>query len=192
MRILCVDDDPIFRKVFEVTLRPNLLPEDQMLFAQTGEEACAMIDQHGPEIVFADLVLPGISGLEVLRHAKSSHPCTEVIVVTGQASVDSAVEAMRSGARDYISKPINAGMLTEKLRTLREFLQRTREAEDYRFAKETIEENASQTVLVLERKVSEYQCVLSTVHRLLQTSETPEKKVRDIESALKHSLPSVA
>ena len=75
--------------------------------ARTGEEALQHIDQHPVDVVLTDLVMPGTDGLSVLAHARKVRPGAEVILMTGHASVESAVRAMKLGAFHYITKPFD-------------------------------------------------------------------------------------
>ena len=59
--------------------------------------------------------MPGMGGLELLKRIRDEHPQTEVIILTGQGSIESAVEAMRAGAHDYLTKPVNTDEIREKL-----------------------------------------------------------------------------
>jgi DNA-binding NtrC family response regulator len=75
--------------------------------ARSGEEALQHIDQHPVDVILTDLMMPGTDGLAVLAHARKVRPGTEVILMTGHASVESAVRAMKLGAFHYITKPFN-------------------------------------------------------------------------------------
>ena len=75
--------------------------------ARTGEEALRHIDQHPVDVVLTDLKMPGTDGLSVLAHARKVRPGAEVILMTGHASVESAVRAMKLGAFHYITKPFD-------------------------------------------------------------------------------------
>lgn len=77
----------------------------------SGEDALDWLDQNTAAIVITDLMLPGMDGLEILRRVKERAPDTNVILITGNASAHSALEAMKNGAFDYITKPLNAEKL---------------------------------------------------------------------------------
>src|SRR5207249_1346771 len=79
----------------------------EIAVAATGEQAQEMIPGLRPDIILTDINLPGASGLDVMRFAKRHDPETAVIVVTGHASAASAIEALRQGAYDYITKPFD-------------------------------------------------------------------------------------
>ena len=75
--------------------------------AGTAEEALRLLDETTVDLVITDLKMPGIGGMELLRKVKEAWPATEVVVMTAYGSIETAVEAMRSGAYDYITKPID-------------------------------------------------------------------------------------
>lgn len=107
--VLVVDDDETMREVLTVRL------EDwgyTVITAADASEARAAIERHHPSVVLADIVLPGMSGLDLLRILKADDPERPVILMTGHGTVDLAVEAMKEGAEDFLTKPIE----TEKMR----------------------------------------------------------------------------
>ena len=103
-RILVVDDDDSVRKFIVQTLTEE---GHSVAAAENGKRAIAMFDGDPFDLVVTDLMMPGISGMDVLQAVKRRHPSTEVIVVTGHASLESAVEALRNGAYDLITKPLD-------------------------------------------------------------------------------------
>lgn len=80
----------------------------------SGEEALAVLKKTPFEVIITDLFLPGVSGIDILKKVKEESPFTNVILITGNASAETAVEAMKEGAFDYITKPVNF----EKLKVL--------------------------------------------------------------------------
>src|SRR5262249_884655 len=82
--------------------------------AARGEEGIAAGDSE-TEVVITDYKLPGQSGLDVLREVRRKNPTTEVIIITGYGSIDSAVEAMKEGAYHYVTKPVNPTVLVRIL-----------------------------------------------------------------------------
>jgi two-component system response regulator AtoC len=103
MRIAVVDDEEIVRKRLKVTLEKEGHRVETFLL---GESFLGGLDKSHFDLVFLDVVLPGIGGMEVLRLIKGRAPETEVILITGQASLDAAVEAVKLGAFHYVSKPL--------------------------------------------------------------------------------------
>lgn len=107
-RILLIDDDDSLRRVMEFTLQEA---GHTVLCAANGEEGLRRFAEEEPEIVITDIQMPGISGYEVLRQVKEQRPETVVIVITAFATVEKAVEAMKLGAFDYLTKPFSRDQL---------------------------------------------------------------------------------
>lgn len=118
MRILLVEDEP----TIALTLGDDLRAEgfDVTVLAD-GKEALEHLSQRSFDCVVTDVRLPGADGLQVLKAAKAARPETEVLMMTAYATVDSAVEAMRLGADDFIQKPFLNAQLIERLRRLGRF-----------------------------------------------------------------------
>ena len=75
--------------------------------ASTAEEATSILEKHPQNLVITDLHLPGVSGIELLKKARVDYPETAVVVMTAFGTVQTAVEAMKAGAYDYLTKPIH-------------------------------------------------------------------------------------
>jgi two-component system cell cycle response regulator len=103
-RILVVEDDSFFREVFSDLLREEGYEVD---VATCGHEALEMIESQDYHVVVTDLVMHDVSGLEILSRVKQRDPAIEVIMVTGHANMETAIYALKNGARDYLVKPIN-------------------------------------------------------------------------------------
>ena len=103
-QILVVDDEPLMcRSLSEVISRAGY----EVFTANNGYEAIELIQQESVSVIITDMRMPKMDGIEVLKQAKAIVPNIAVIVVTGYATVDSAVEAMKYGAVDYITKPFS-------------------------------------------------------------------------------------
>src|SRR5512136_2016553 len=96
-RILVVEDDSFFREVFQELLREEGYEVDS---AASGDEALEMIYHNEYHVVVTDLVMHGISGLDLLSSVKQYDPAIEVVLVTAHANVESAIYALKNGARD--------------------------------------------------------------------------------------------
>ena len=103
--ILIVDDQELVRGVCRQVVESLGY---QTFLAESASGAIRLMEQHPVDIVVADLKMPGMSGMELLERIKASNPRVEVIIMTGYASVSSAVQAMKLGAFDYIVKPFSA------------------------------------------------------------------------------------
>ncbi len=103
-RILVVDDEPSVVDVFREFLAAQGY---ELTVASSGEEAVKLLPALKPDIILTDINLPGLSGLEVMRFARGLDAEVAVIVVTGYASASSAIDALRQGAYDYVTKPFD-------------------------------------------------------------------------------------
>ncbi|MFZ4859798.1 MAG: sigma-54-dependent transcriptional regulator [Desulfuromonadaceae bacterium] len=104
IKILVVDDDESGREALTMLLRSVGY---EVASAATGVSALDLIDRLQYQVIVSDLFLPDKSGLDILQHVQKASPSTELIVVTGHASAQTAVRAMKEGAFDYITKPID-------------------------------------------------------------------------------------
>ena len=102
--ILVVEDDPSLRRIMQLRMDHNGF---KVVCAASGEEGLDALDREPFDLVLTDLMLPGLSGLDVLKHIKSQFPTTAVIVLTAFGTVETAVEAMKSSAFDYLAKPVD-------------------------------------------------------------------------------------
>jgi DNA-binding NtrC family response regulator len=107
-KILIVDDEAAMREVLEMRLQEW---EFEVCLAEDGVEGSEMAGSFDPDIVISDVVMPQLSGMDLLKSLKAGDPNRPVILVTAQASIDLAVEAMKQGAQDFITKPIDYSKL---------------------------------------------------------------------------------
>jgi len=107
-KLLVIDDDADIRSLLTDLLEESDYKVDT---ASCGEEALQMIRVSTYDLVVTDLRMQGMQGMEVIREARKIDPGVDVIVMTGYASVDSAVESMKAGAVDYITKPLNTDQI---------------------------------------------------------------------------------
>ncbi|MFH1019263.1 MAG: sigma 54-interacting transcriptional regulator, partial [Pseudomonadota bacterium] len=109
-RILIVDDEQNMRvALFEALSRSG----HEVAVAENGGMALEMIARQPPELVITDIKMPGMDGLELLRQVKALRPELPVVIMTGFATVDTAVEAMKQGAFDYLLKPFPVEVIEE-------------------------------------------------------------------------------
>ncbi len=103
-KLLIVDDEPLIRESLFEILR---IQGYSVRIAATAEEALELMAQEPSDIILTDMKLPKMSGIELLEAVKEKYPQTGVILITGYGSIETAVDAMKKGAFDYITKPIN-------------------------------------------------------------------------------------
>lgn len=103
-RILLVDDDESLRRITQLQLEEA---GHEVLTAPSGEAALKIMEEQDPALLITDLRMPGLSGLEILKKVRESYPQTTVLMITAFGTVQTAVEAMKAGAYDYITKPID-------------------------------------------------------------------------------------
>lgn len=108
--ILIVDDEKNIRLTMQQSLEPLGIP---LRTAVNGEEALRLLKEESFALVFLDLKMPGIDGINVLRHITSSWPQTRVVIITAHGTIGSAVEAMKLGAVDFIQKPFSPGEIRD-------------------------------------------------------------------------------
>ena len=124
VKILIVDDDEVYRDV----LRDAIVEENtELSLAASGEEALELLESSPFDILITDLNMPGIDGLTLLKRARQLYPDILTLIITGYGSLESAVEAIRSGAYDYIQKPfridevaVSTRNAVDRVRILRE------------------------------------------------------------------------
>jgi two-component system response regulator AtoC len=123
VKILVVDDEAIVREALSDWLKDIGY---QVFTAENGHKALEVIEKEKPGIMIADLVMPGMDGIELMRRAKAHQPNIEVIIITAYASIPTAITAMKEGAYDYIEKPFcpeRAELLVKKLAEHRELVE---------------------------------------------------------------------
>lgn len=114
-RILCVDDEPV---VLDSLRKILVLDGYSVDTVQTGQEALGIIQSHHYDFVFVDLKMPAMSGEDVIKAVNHIRPDIDIIVLTGYATVQSAVECMKFGAMDYVEKPFTEDELLDLMRKL--------------------------------------------------------------------------
>jgi len=119
-RILIVDDVATNREFIREAL---MCQEYKITEAIAGGQALEMMENEGADLVITDLRMPGISGVDLLRKLRVKYPDTTVILLTAWGTVESAVEAMKAGAHDYITRPLDVRELRSVVRRVLERVQ---------------------------------------------------------------------
>ena len=101
-RVLIVDDEKSIRNTVSEFLR---MDGHEVWTAEDADAAMALMAEHACDVVVTDIILPRVSGVTLLQRIKEQAPDVQVILMTGEPTVDTAVEAVRAGAYDYLSKP---------------------------------------------------------------------------------------
>ncbi len=147
VRVLLVDDEAEFRAILSKRLSRRGI---HALEAPGGEEALRLLALEPVDVVVLDVRMPGMNGLEALGHIKHRFPNTEVIMLTGDAKTQDGVSGIKSGAFDYLSKPVEVDHLVRKItqahNKTRRFLAEKEEAE--------FRERMKQQMVVAERLVA--------------------------------------
>ncbi len=112
IQLLLVDDEERFLHTTKILLEKRGVVT---FTATNGADALKAMDEHRIDVVILDVKMPGIDGVAVLRKTKQKHPLVEVIMLTGHASVESAVEGLKLGAFDYVKKPCDISDLIAKV-----------------------------------------------------------------------------
>jgi DNA-binding NtrC family response regulator len=102
--ILIVEDEVLLADSIAIYLERHAYATE---VAYTGEEGLRLATENNPDVAVVDLRLPGLDGLRVLRHLREVSPSTEVVMMTAYASITTAVDAMKCGAFDSLSKPLD-------------------------------------------------------------------------------------
>ncbi|MBE0583727.1 MAG: response regulator, partial [Desulfofustis sp.] len=107
-KILVVDDEPRIRDACRMVLSEEGF---EVALAADGQEGVQMIREEHFDVILVDLMMPVLSGFEVLSYVRESHPDTVVIVITGYATLEHSINAMKRGAFDFIPKPFTPDQL---------------------------------------------------------------------------------
>ena len=132
VRVLLVDDE----EQFVETLAQRLEARDfAVATAFNGDQALEYIREKDVDVVVLDVLMPGLTGIDTLREMKRIRPLTEVIMLTGHATVETAIEGMKLGAFDYLMKPTEIDDLVDKINKA----QKRKSEHEERIQKATIE-----------------------------------------------------
>src|SRR6266853_1114111 len=132
--ILVVDDERAIQDSLAWCLRTD---GHEVQTAEDGEEAMAIMASQQFDVVISDIIMPGVSGLDLLRKSRALHPRTLVVLITAYATVETAVEALREGASDYVLKPFKLDDLRFRVRRLLEHRTASQESALFRRAMES-------------------------------------------------------
>jgi DNA-binding response OmpR family regulator len=112
IKVLIVDDEKDFTELLSERLETRGF---KTRIAFDGNEAISRLNEENADVVLLDVMMPGKSGVETLKEIKNSWPITEVIMLTGHGTVETAIEGMKLGAYDYLIKPTGIDDLSQKI-----------------------------------------------------------------------------
>ena len=124
MKMMLVDDEERFLSTTKKLLARKGI---DVLTATSGPEALEILREHNVHVVILDVKMPGMDGIATLKQIKRQYPMVEVIMLTGHATAESAVEGLKSGAADYLMKPTHIDELIQKAQEAYEKRQRLEE-----------------------------------------------------------------
>jgi len=113
IRVLLVDDEQEFTELLSERLEARGF---KTRVALDGDEAILRLEEETADVVLLDVMMPGKGGVQTIKEIKTSWPLTEVIMLTGHGTVETAIEGMKLGAYDYLLKPTGTEELSEKIR----------------------------------------------------------------------------
>ena len=163
-KILVIDDDPSLRRVLEYNLEEDGY---EVSVAASGGEGLQAFDELSPALVITDLKMPGIDGFQVLREIKERSPETLVMIITAFGAVETAVEAMKLGAYDYITKPFNRDELKLVVRKALQVTSLSRENKQLR--QELTEKIDFRNIVGISREMEK---VFQVVRKVANTDAT--------------------
>lgn len=160
-RVLVVDDEEVVQKLLQRTLEAA---NYDVVTAADGKEALNKVSQLDFRVVLLDISMPGMSGIEVLRQLNANWPEIVVVMVTALADAQTAVEAMKLGAYDYITKPFESADLLQKMHRAMEKRNLLLEQERHHLE---IEQKVTEHAAQLQQQFKELVGSLSREHQLL-------------------------
>jgi response regulator RpfG family c-di-GMP phosphodiesterase len=184
-KILIVDDDQF---ALQSMVRALGGESYQVVAAASGSEAIDLLKQDSFDLVLTDLKMPEVDGLEVLRQAREIAPQTVVLILTGYASLESAIEALREGAYDYLLKPCSVHELKLKIER---GLERVRLAEERRRAEEALRKAHDELEIRVKERTAELAKVNEELRIEIAERKRAEEELRQSQARLGRTLEGV-
>jgi len=112
-KVLLIDDEKDFLEIMAERMGTRGM---DVSTASSAEDALKLVEDHSYDAIVLDLQMPNMDGLETLKRLKEKRPELQVILLTGHATVEKGIQAMKLGAMDFIEKPADLGLLTERIK----------------------------------------------------------------------------
>jgi len=165
-KLLLIDDEEGVRKVFSLYLRKEGY---EVFTAEDGEKGLRIFKQERPPLVLTDIKMPGMDGVEVLMRIKEMDPETEVIIITGHGDMDLAIQSLKFGASDFITKPVNDEALSIALERAEEKWNMRKRLKEYTLDLERMVEAATEEMR--RRCEFENKLIQSSIDGIVATDE---------------------
>lgn len=166
LNILIVDDEAELRQSVSAVIRENFLQPVTIKEAEDGESAVRLVNQEDFDFVFMDVRMPGMSGLEALTQIKSFDPRIMVVILTAHSNLQDAVSAIKDGAYDYLTKPVESAAI---LKILNEGITAKRMISDLAVSSPIFDDDIESEVVGSSKKMRE---VFDLVYRLSKVDTT--------------------
>jgi YesN/AraC family two-component response regulator len=185
IKILIVDDDRVVADILRDLIADD--PERSVDVCYDGLAAIELIQKHLYDLIIVDLVMPRVGGLDLLKHAKKVNPDTIVIIITGYASLETAIMAVRDGAYDYIRKPCNLEEINVVVKNAIEKIKLNRENRELL---KKLQEAYHELMALKERKLQDEEIAsmrlfspnLPSLHHLFDLNSPPNKYIDKLQA----------
>ncbi|MCR4629026.1 response regulator [[Clostridium] aminophilum] len=117
-KIMLVDDAAFMRMMVKNSLTKGGFADCEYVEAQDGAEAVRKYDEENPDLVIMDITMPNMDGLQALKKIREAHPDAKVVMCTAMGQESMVVDAIKSGAKDFVVKPFNAERITQTVKTI--------------------------------------------------------------------------
>ncbi len=189
-KILVVDDENSIRKTFEAFLTREGY---DVVTAENVDSAMKKIEENEPDLIITDIIMSRITGIELLKMIKDKKPDIPIIVMTGEPTVDTATQAVKSGATDYITKPVSKDMLIKTVNYAIEHKKlkdnKKRLEEENKAYRENLERLVKARTLALQNAM---QATISTIASVVELRDPytagHERKVGNLAAAIAEKM----
>lgn len=190
--VLIIDDEKSIRLSFSSILKKN---QHEVDVAQNWEEARGYITKKDYDVVFLDILMPKVSGLKILQAIKKARPDTLVIIMTGEPTIESSQKALRYGATDYLTKPVDRNTLIQictRAVERKTLLQEKKKLEDANKQSQQRIEDLLEKVTGVEKESEDVSGeYLDMAKKLVQHQKAVTQKLSSVKSALREAVDNI-